>query len=103
MLAIVKTRTCSNHDKAAGMNNSQRSALTPTAIPIADARAMSGGPTDIRYMEKTHDNAKGSENFIPENQFLLLHSHISPKFRYMRLLTRFAPHSLSNRAPQRLI
>src|SRR6266851_589900 len=98
MLAIVRTRTCSNHDKAAGMNNSQRSGLMPAAIPIADAKAMSGGTTDIRYMEKTHDNAKGSENFIPENQFLLLHSHISPKFRYMRVLSRFGAHSVSKRA-----
>src|SRR5216683_8093489 len=103
MLAIVRTRTCSNHDKAAGMNNSQRSALTPTAIPIADAKAMSGGTTDIKYMEKTHDNAKGSENFIPENQFLVLHSHISKKLRYMRVLSKFGACSVNRRAPERLI
>ena len=39
------------------MNNSQRFALAPATIPIADARAMSGVTTDIKYMDKTHDNA----------------------------------------------
>src|SRR5260370_3236015 len=103
MLTIARTRTCSNHDKAAGMNNSQRSALTPAAIPSADARAMSGGPTDIKYIEQMHHNAKCSENFIPENQFLVLHSHISPKFRYMRVLRKLGAHSLIKHAPERLM
>ena len=80
MLVIARTITCSNHDKAAAVNNSQRSAPTPAAIPIADARAIRGGTTDIKYIEQTHDNANDSENFTPENQFLVLHSHISLKF-----------------------
>src|SRR6266849_7289374 len=103
MLTIASTRTCSNHDKAAGMNNSQRSALTPATMPIADAKAMSSGTTDIKYIEKTHNNAKGSENFIPENQFLVLHSHISSKFRYMRVLSKFGAYPVNKRAPERLI
>src|SRR5437773_5518046 len=103
MLTIARTRTCSNQDKAAGINNSQRSALTPAAILIADAKAMSGGTTDIRYMEQTPDNARGSENFMPENQFLVLHSHISPKFRYMRVLSKLGACSVNKRAPKRLI
>src|ERR1700687_2312273 len=103
MLTIARTRTCSNHDKAAEMNNSQRSELTPAAIPIADAKATSGGTTDTKYMEQTPDNAKDSENFIPENQFLVLHSHISPKFRYIRVLSKFGACSVSKRAPERLI
>src|SRR5947208_470404 len=103
MLTIARTSTCSNHDKAAGMNNSQRSGFTSAAIPIADAKAMSGGTTDIKYMEQTPANAKGSENFIPENQFLVLHSHISPKFRYMRVRSKFGAYAVNKRAPERLI
>src|SRR5678815_348135 len=100
MLAIARTNTCSNHAQAAGTNSNQRSA--PAAIPIADASAMSGGPTAMEYIEKTHNNAKGIENFMPENQFLVLHSHISPKFRYMRVLRKFGAYSVNKRAPTRL-
>src|SRR6266540_3735907 len=103
MLTVARTTICSNHAKAAGTNNDQRSALTPAAIPSADTSAMSGGPTDMKYIEKTHSNAKGSENFTPENQFLVLHSHISPKFRYMRVLSKFGAYSVNKRAPERLI
>ena len=103
MLTIASTSTCSNHAKTAGTNNDQRSALTPAAIPSADASAISGGPIDMECMEKTHNSAKDSENFIPENQFLVLHSHISRKFRYMRVLSRFGAYSVNKRAPERLI
>src|SRR4030095_9861114 len=103
MFIIARIRTCSNHDSAAGINNSHRSALTPAAIPIADAKAINGGTTDIKYIETTHDNAKGSENLIPENQFLVLHSHISRKFLYMRVLSKFGAYSVNKRAPEPLI
>ena len=97
MLTIASTSTCSNHAKTAGTNNDQRSALTPAAIPSADVSAISGGPIDMECMEKTHNSAKDSENFIPENQFLVLHSHISRKFRYMRVLSRFGAYSVNKR------
>src|SRR5688572_28653897 len=87
----------------AGKSSSQRSGLMPPVIPIADARAMSGGTTDIKYIDKTDNNANGSENFTPENQFLVLHSHISPKFRYMRVLIRLGAYAVNKRAPDRLI
>src|SRR4029453_1479488 len=103
MLTIASTSICSNHAKAAGTSNNQRPALTPVAIPIAEASAISGGTTDIEYTETTHHKAKGSENFIPENQFLVLHSHISPKFRYMRVLSSLGAYSVNKRAPERLI
>src|SRR5260221_12586338 len=98
MLTIARTRTWSSHDKAAELKHSQRCA--PAAIPIADTSAISGGTTAIRYIEPTHNNAKGSENFTPENQFLVLHSHISAKFRYMRVLSRVGANSVSKRAPE---
>src|SRR6266487_3774863 len=79
-LTIASTLTCSDH-----------------------ANAISGGPTDMKYIEKTHNNAKGSENFTPENQFLVLHSHISRKSRYMRVLSKFGACSVIKRAPERLI
>ncbi len=103
MLTNARAKTCSNHDKTAEVNNSQRSTLPPAASPIADTRAMRGGTTDIKYIDKTLDRANGSENFIPQNQFLVLHSHISPKFRYMRVLSKFGACSVNKRAPERLI
>jgi len=102
MLAITRTIACSNHEMVAGMSNSQ-SPLTRAVIPIADANAMSGGTTEIEYIVVTHNNAKDSENFIPENQFLVLHSHISRKFRYMRVRRRLRACSVNKRAPELLI
>src|SRR5437867_10119288 len=85
------------------MSNRQKPVLKPVAIPIADAKQISGGTTAIRYIENTHDIAKGIENFMPENQFLVQHSHISPKFRYMRVLSRFGAYAVTNFPPERLI
>src|SRR5438105_1526545 len=97
MPAIAMTITWINHDRTAGTNNDQRLLLKPSARPIADASATSGGTTDMRYIEQTPARAKGNENFMPENQFLVLHSHISPKFLYMRVLSKPGAYSVNRR------
>src|SRR6185503_6796824 len=83
------------------MNNELTS--VPEAIAIAEARATSGGATANKYIETTQNSARGSEKFIPENQFLVLHSHISRNVRYMRVLINAGARSINKRAPDCLI
>src|SRR5688500_12968139 len=83
------------------MNNELRS--VPDAIAITAAKAMSGGTTAPTYIEITLDSASESEKFMPENQFFVLHSHISRNVLYMRVLTIVGARSINKRAPDRLI
>ena len=75
----------------------------PDAIAIADTSAMSAGTTAPKYIDTTANNANGNEKLTPENQFLVLHSHISPNVRYMRVLINAGARSIKNRAFDRLI
>src|SRR5688572_10184396 len=83
------------------MNNEPKSA--PDAIATAAAKAMSGGATANKYIETTQKSARGSEKFMPENQFFVLHSHISRKVLYMRVLIIVGARSINKRAPDRFI
>ena len=81
-------KTCSAQTEKSGKNSDHKLWLAPAKSAIASARAMSGGATAPTYIDRTDDRARLTENFTPENQFFVLHSHISLKFLYMRVRTK---------------
>src|SRR5687767_4269980 len=83
------------------MNNELRS--VPNMIASAAARAISGGATAPKYIDTTQSSARENEKFKPENQFFVLHSHISRNVRYMRVLIKVGARSINKWARERLI
>src|ERR1700752_198367 len=101
---MAMTKTWNNHINAAGTSNSEKKfARTPRATAIAEPTAMSGGTTATPYIETTQNSANGSEKLTPENQFLVLHSHISANVLYMRVLISAGACSIDKRPPECLI
>src|SRR5437660_794431 len=98
-LSVASMKTCSNQIEKSGKKSIQSRALAPAKSAIANKRAMSGGATAPTYMERTAESARATENFTPENQFFVLHSHISLKFLNMRVLTKRGAYSNANDAP----
>src|SRR5947209_9227056 len=96
---MAKMKTCSNQTEKSGKKSNQSRALAPAANATAKMRAMTGGATAPTYIERTAERARLTENFTPENQFFVLHSHISLKFLYMRVLTKWGAYSDAMRAP----
>src|SRR5438874_11748567 len=88
LLSVARMKTCITQIKKNGKSSNHKLVVAPAAKTNAHARAIRGGATAQMYIDRTEMSARLMENFTPENQFFVLHSHISRKFVYMRVLTR---------------